>query len=333
VPVAGFDADGFERRRADRPAVPDHVDRRQPADVPGYGPSSDPHVTVRPLAAPFARPRKRKPAGKRLAGPLAVAGLTGALSFGVLTGFGDTTRKPSSFMGELDRIAEALGFGLAQVQVSGHKFTTDAAILETLDLGHVRSLVSFNAIAARERIEKLPWIETATVTRLLPDGLAISVTERKPFAVWQLGERETLIDATGRRLGGIRTGAAPDLPRIAGASAPDASAELFAWLARYPDIAARLVLAERVGQRRWTLRLSGDLDILLPARLDVRPFEMLMQGASGRRLLDAGAGQLDLRHPGRIVAGPALRAAGSATTTSATTSAATPPSAIKTVAR
>jgi cell division protein FtsQ len=191
------------------------------------------------------------------------------------------------------------------VEISGHRFTTDAAIFETLELDRVRSLVSFNAVAARERIEKLPWVDTASITRLMPDTLAIAITERKPFAVWQLGDRETLVDAGGRRLGGIRSGAAPELPRIAGPGAPDVSAELFALLARYPEVLGRLLVAERIGQRRWTLRLSGDLEVLLPAVLDVRPFELLQQSLSGRRLIDVGSGQLDLRHADRIIALPA----------------------------
>jgi cell division protein FtsQ len=271
MPVAGHDGAGANRgsrqtaaQGAERPA--EHVGRR--------------------------RVKRRKFRG--LSGPVIIAAVMGAASFAILTGFGDATRKPSSVTAELDRIAGLVGMGLNQVQVSGHKFTADVAILDQLDLDRVRSLVSFNALGARDRIEKLPWIATASITRLLPDGLAIVVTERTPFAVWQLGERDMLIDASGRRLSAIRTGGAPDLPRIAGPGAPDSSVELFALLARYPEIAGRLQVAERIGERRWTLRLTGDLAVLLPV--------------NGRRLIDVGAGLIDLRHASQIIAVPANRA-------------------------
>ena len=273
------------------------------------GHSANVHLIAAPIAGPGRRPAKRSSRKHRLIRPVVAAAVLGATVFAMLTGFGDVARKPGSFVGELDRLAELAGMGLNQVQISGHRFTTDAAIFETLELDRVRSLVSFNAIAARERIEKLPWVDTATITRLLPDTLAIAITERRPFAVWQLGGRETLVDAGGRRLGGIRSGAAPELPRIAGPGAPNASAELFAQLARYPEVLGRLLVAERIGQRRWTLRLSGDLEVLLPAALDARPFEVLQQQVTGHRLIDAGSGQLDLRHADRIIALPVSRPA------------------------
>jgi cell division protein FtsQ len=266
-----------------------------------------------PVAIAGRRSNPNRSIGRGLTLSVGLAAVVGALAFATVTGFGSATRKPGTVMMELDRIAELAGLGLNQVQLSGHRFTVDAAIFEQLELDRVRSLVSFNALAARERIEKLPWVETATITRLLPDTLAITITERKPFAVWQIGDRETLIDAAGRRLGGIRSGGAPELPRVAGIGAPDASAELFAHLATYPDIASRLVVAERVGQRRWTLQLAGDLEVLLPSTLDARPFNALQQVVSGRRLIDSGSGQLDLRHAERIVALPTMRPARLAT--------------------
>jgi cell division protein FtsQ len=301
VPVAGFRVAGSrvtDRAEAWAGDEPSHAATDY---IPGRG------VVVRVIASPIARPRRRPQPMRRFNSPVVVAAAAGALSFGLLTSFGDTIRKPGSFLTELDRIAEVLGFGLRQVEVSGHKFTTDAAILDSLDLERVRSLVSFNALAARERIEKLPWVATASVTRLLPDGLAITVTERQPSAVWQSGDREMLIDARGHRLSSIRVGAAPDLPRVSGPGAPEASTELFGYLVRYPEIASRLVVAERIAERRWTLRLTGELEVLLPAVLTERPFETLLKTFEGRRLVDVGAGQLDLRHAIRIVASPTHR--------------------------
>lgn len=258
---------------------------------------------VLPTATTQRRESLRQSSPRRILSLLATFAIVGTTAVVVLSG--NMARKPGSVLGQLDQLAERAGLGLNQVHVTGHRFTADTAIFDSLELDRVRSLVSFDALAARERIEKLPWVNTATMTRLLPDTLVIAITERTPAAVWQLGDRETLIDAGGRRLGGIRSGGAPDLPRIAGIGAPDASAALFAQLARYPEITSRLLVAERVGQRRWTLRLSGDLDVLLPADLDARPFHALQRVVSGKRLLDAGAGQLDLRHADRVVALPA----------------------------
>jgi cell division protein FtsQ len=260
-----------------------------------------------PGSAQPPRGRAKRPSSRlRIIAPLTVAGLIGALSFAALTGFGGSVRKPGPLMGEVDRLAEIAGFGLDQVHVSGQRFTADTAILDALDLTNVRSLLHFDAAAARERIEKLPWIASATITRLLPSGLSIAVTERKPFAVWQHADRETLIDAGGRQLAGVRAGAAPELPHVAGAGAPEASAALFAALGPYPELLGRMTVAKRIGNRRWTLQLSGDLEVLLPPSDEAGAVEVLMRTINGRRLIDAGAGRLDLRRPGRVVAEPAF---------------------------
>ena len=39
------------------------------------------------------------------------------------------------------------------------------------------------------RIERLPWVERASIERIVPDRLEVRITERAPFAVWRLGDR------------------------------------------------------------------------------------------------------------------------------------------------
>lgn len=49
----------------------------------------------------------------------------------------------------------------------------------------------------RRQLEQIPWIEQATVMRLLPDRIRVSVTERKPVAFVRLGAQVGLVDANG----------------------------------------------------------------------------------------------------------------------------------------
>src|SRR5262249_42815226 len=47
------------------------------------------------------------------------------------------------------------------------------------------------------KLEQIPWVESATVPRLLPNRIVISIPERTPVAFVQIGSKIHLIDAGG----------------------------------------------------------------------------------------------------------------------------------------
>jgi cell division protein FtsQ len=52
--------------------------------------------------------------------------------------------------------------------------------------------------AVAERVERLPWIERVTISKRLPDGLAVTVVERRPAALWRVERELWWVDASGR---------------------------------------------------------------------------------------------------------------------------------------
>jgi cell division protein FtsQ len=228
---------------------------------------------------------------------LCVAGLalTGVLAAHLLTG---TDGQGLSLI-DREAIAHELGIAIEQVSVVGQRHTADADVFEALDLPNVRSMLHFDSRAARARIERLPWVATAALTRLHPGQLEVRLTERKPFALWQRGERHFIIDETGRVLAAVPAAAMPDLPRVAGEGAAAEAGALFAELARAPHIKARLEVAERIAERRWTLHLSGGATVHLPADRETRALEALVADARLTRLLARPGSVVDLRAPAR----------------------------------
>jgi cell division protein FtsQ len=190
----------------------------------------------------------------------------------------------------VERAVELAGFGLRQISVSGHRFTADTEIYAALDLDSVRTLLSFDAAAARARIEQLPWIRRASIERVVPDRIQIRVIERAPFAVWRSGERNWLIDRAGRKLQLVPTDLMPQLLRVSGAGAPEQAAALFAVLVDFPQIVRKLDVAERVSGRRWTLHLEGGLSVDLPAAGEAealaRLTPLIASGLGGARRID-----------------------------------------------
>jgi len=49
----------------------------------------------------------------------------------------------------------------------------------------------------RRQLEQIPWIESATVIRLLPNQIRVSVVERQPVAFTRQGQQIGLVDANG----------------------------------------------------------------------------------------------------------------------------------------
>src|SRR5207302_4856147 len=49
----------------------------------------------------------------------------------------------------------------------------------------------------KKQLEEIPWIESASVMRLLPNRIAVQVQERTPIAFAQISGRIQLVDAHG----------------------------------------------------------------------------------------------------------------------------------------
>jgi cell division protein FtsQ len=199
-----------------------------------------------------------------------------------------------------DRIATLLGFGIEQVSLTGHRFTADADLFEALDLKTARSLASFDPQATRRRFENLPWVQSIEISRVWPNELAIRVTERRPYAVWERGDTAELIDVTGRQLGPVKRDAELDLPRIAGEGANAAAARLFSALDLYPAIKGHVLRATRLSDRRWTLELTNGGRIHLPADGETSALVRLAAEPQLSRLVAEPGQIIDLRSPSKI---------------------------------
>lgn len=214
---------------------------------------------------------------------------------------------PSALRAQLpgiDRLAALAGFGIEEVALTGQRFTNDDEVFEALELARARSILSFDSVAARARIEALPWVATAEITRVFPGRLDIRITERAPSFVWQRAGRTFLVDVTGRTLSAVRPQDAPALPRIVGEGAPAEVAALQSLLGRYPPVQSRLLAAERVGERRWTLHLKDNVTLHLPADREARALELISATPGGARLLAAKDRVIDLRSLARVAVRP-----------------------------
>ena len=89
-------------------------------------------------------------------------------------------------------------FHVEDVRVRGHRYLTEAAVVELLQLAPETSVWSDKDVW-HDRVAAHPLVKTVRVARRLPGGLLVTVTERTPIA---LGPTPTLepMDGEGRRL-------------------------------------------------------------------------------------------------------------------------------------
>jgi cell division protein FtsQ len=87
--------------------------------------------------------------------------------------------------------------GAGNIEASGLNEVTRADMLPVFgeDIGRNIFFVPLNE--RRKQLEAIPWVERATVMRLLPDQIRVTVVERQPVAFVRQGQQIGLVDADG----------------------------------------------------------------------------------------------------------------------------------------
>jgi cell division protein FtsQ len=194
-----------------------------------------------------------------------------------------------------------LGFTVEEVFVVGRRETSRASLLEALAVSRGAAILDFDIHAARERLLALPWVQTASIERLLPDTVVVEITERRPLALWQHHGDFSLIDEDGAVI--LRRNLEPfsDLLVVVGEDAPAHAADLIRTLGTQPELMPLVQAAVRVGGRRWNLRIAGGIDVRLPEEDPSGAWEKLAEYQRLHGLLRKDVKVLDLRLPDRLI--------------------------------
>ena len=178
---------------------------------------------------------------------------------------GDEAGKIVDFLKDVrDMAANAAGFKIAGVAVAGEKHLNREEILATAGVTGRASLLFFDVADARARLLTNPWIAEATVQKLLPDRLVISISEREAFALWQKAGRVGVIAGDGTVLEPYVLRRYAGLPLVVGDGAENRAREFLALLDRRPALRANVRASVLVAERRWNLRLNNGVDVRLP---------------------------------------------------------------------
>lgn len=261
---------------------------------------------AKPAKARKSAPKRRKPA-KRGGQPglaqrfllpsLVVVGAVAALGAAWLYGLPDRLWYATA------NVVASAGFEVRDVEVRGAERIDRLPVYTAALDGASDSMLLVDLDEVKVRLERLPWVEQASVGRVLPDKLVIDVTERSPAAIWQNQGRHRLIDGEGNVLTSEGLEAYADLPLIVDDGANEQVGALLGILADYPAVADNLQAATWRGDRRWDFALASGETLMLPegegaARRALDAFVRLDRstGLTGR-----GFATIDFRVPEQMV--------------------------------
>jgi cell division protein FtsQ len=109
-----------------------------------------------------------------------------------------------------------------QIELNGNHIVAREAVLQQFASDRNRSVLRIPLELRRGQLEQIPWVESASVQRILPNRIRIELTERTPVAFARNGNELAVIDAHGVILDRPReedlhfpivNGVSEDLPR------------------------------------------------------------------------------------------------------------------------
>jgi cell division protein FtsQ len=121
----------------------------------------------------------------------------GLLALGVLTVLGSLTAGGLLLRAFLERDSGFRIAGTANIQAAGMSEVNRADLLPVFGEDIGKNIFFVHLDQRRHDLEAIPWVEHATVMRVLPNQLRISVVERHPVAFTQIGQQTGLVDADG----------------------------------------------------------------------------------------------------------------------------------------
>jgi cell division protein FtsQ len=203
----------------------------------------------------------------------------------------------------IDTVTADAGFGISEIHITGNRRTPYGQVLEVLAMKPGQSIFSADLWGARDRLSRLDWIASAEIHRRFPDAIFVTLVEKRPFALWQppadaKGEAPIyVVERSGRLITSHEIEKFRRLPKLVGAGAPQAAADLVDAVATHRAIAARIAAYSRISMRRWNLILDDGVVVQLPEIGWQKELDALEHLIIDGSILERDITQIDLRSP------------------------------------
>lgn len=200
-----------------------------------------------------------------------------------------------------DIAARMLGMKVSSVALKGNLELSADEVFAAAAIPATASLPFLEIAVVQERLKAIPLISEVSIRKLYPDKLAIQITERSAFALWQQDGKVHVVSADGTAIDALRDDRFINLPHVVGPGANKRVKEYVGILLEVPELANQVRAGTLVGERRWTLKLKNGIDVKLPEEEPARALARLAEVDKDSRLLSRDIIGIDLRQSDRIV--------------------------------
>jgi cell division protein FtsQ len=163
-------------------------------------------------------------------------------------------------------------FTITRVTVRGNRWLASGEVLAVVDGLKGQNMLSTNLHEWRQRLLASSWVQNATLRRVLPGTVDITIVERRPLGVGRVGgalylvdERGTVIDEYGPRYADFDLPVIDGLAGTASGSTGEADMQraalatrLLGALRSQPDLAQRVSLVDVSDPRNAVVMLDTD---------------------------------------------------------------------------
>jgi cell division protein FtsQ len=203
------------------------------------------------------------------------------------------------------------------IEVTGMQNVTKAQIMEVMGADIGRNIFFIPLAQQKAQLEQIPWVESASVMRFVPNRLAVQIHERTPVAFARVGPRMFLIDAGGTLMElsprhkysfPVILGMNPGEPLSTRAPRMKAYTELTSQLdaggAHYSQDLSEVDLSDLEDVKVRVNDPQGDVLVHLGSSDYLRRYKIYISHAQGWRQQFQKLESVDLRYDNQIIVNP-----------------------------
>lgn len=192
------------------------------------------------------------------------------------------------------------GFKLDQVYLTGREHADVNVVKAALNVQPGTPILSLDLKAIQAKLQEIPEVKSASLSRQLPSALSVALNERQPAAIWQRDGKHMLVDEDGVILASDSYKPDHPLPVIVGEDAPEHVEGLIELLNAAPTLKPRVVAAVRIGSRRWNVQLNNAVTVMLPQDGAQAAWVRFSQLVDREGLLTKAVRSVDMRMEDRV---------------------------------
>ncbi len=197
----------------------------------------------------------------------------------------------------ISRTVAHAGFALTDLHIKGLGRTPRASVIAALGMKPGDSIFDADIQGAQQRLSRLPWVASVEVMRRYPNTLHITIVEKRPFALWQSPQGVVIVERSGNVITGEDVERFRRLPKLVGAGAPEAAADLVDAVQAHRAVSARIAAYARQSERRWNLILDDGVIVKLPEAGWEEELDALEHLIIDAGILERDVTEIDLRSP------------------------------------